>query len=105
VVASGQSQGVISPDGRHAALFDYSAGPHVVLVDLRTGDSTVVGTSPNSQAPLWGDAASLFAFTPDSDTLLVAAAAGVDVVDSASGTVRGRLPVPTLAAIAIRSGG
>jgi hypothetical protein len=102
VVASGQSQGVISPDGRHAALFDYSAGPHVVLVDLRTGDSTVVGTSPNSQAPLWGDAASLFAFTPDSDTLLVAAAAGVDVVESATGTVRGRLPVPTLAAIAIR---
>jgi hypothetical protein len=102
VVASGQAQGVISPDGRHAALFDYSAGPQVILVDLRTGDSAVVDTSPNSQAPIWGDAATLFAFTPDTGTLLVAAAGGVDAVDVATGTVRGRLPVPTLAAIAIR---
>lgn len=98
-----QSQGVISPDGRHAAVLNYAAGPQVVLIDLHTGASAIVNDSPNSQAPTWGDAASLFAFTPDSSTLLLAAAGGVDVVDPATGTVRGQLPVPTLAAIAIRA--
>jgi hypothetical protein len=51
---------------------------------------------------MWGDASPVVAFTPDSGTLLMAAAGGVDVVSPSSGEVLGRLPLPPLAAMALR---
>jgi hypothetical protein len=98
----GQIQGVISPNGRYAAIIDFSQGPRLIVVDLRSGAWTPVGDSLNSRAPMWGDASPVVAFTPDSGTLLMAAAGGVDVVSPSSGEVLGRLPLPPLAAMALR---
>jgi hypothetical protein len=97
-----QIQGVLSPNGRYAAVLDYSQGARLIIVDLRTGRWTPVGDTVNSRAPRSGDASSVVTFTPDSGTLLMAAAGGVDAVNPSTGEVLGRLPLPPLAAIAIR---
>lgn len=98
-------QGVISPDGRYAAVVDYaSEGARIVLIDLRTGRSALVGRSPNSGPVMYGDASSTLAFTPDSRQVLIAGADGVSVIDVATAKA-GSLPLPPLAAIAIRPAG
>ncbi|MEO7126458.1 MAG: hypothetical protein ABI382_01010 [Nakamurella sp.] len=94
-------QGVISPNGRYAAIFDNnSGGTPINIVDLRTGKSEPINAPIDGQTI--SDAASLFAFTADSSYLLIAAADGVHVVNPATGSVLQTLPVPPLAAIAIR---
>ena len=83
-------------------MLDYASdGPRFLLVDLHTGKSALAGRSPNSSAVLYGDASSILAFTPDSRTLLIAGAGGVSAVNVATAKASS-LPVPPLAAIAIR---
>jgi hypothetical protein len=96
-------QGVISPNGRYVALLDYAPdGTRFDLVDLRTGTPTAINVSPSSGAPLYGDATPILAFTPDSSILLIAAAGGVFPIDVTTGVKLSPLPIPPLAAIAIR---
>ncbi|MBN9610276.1 MAG: hypothetical protein J0I11_13290 [Actinobacteria bacterium] len=97
-------QGVVSPDGRYAALLDYGYdGPSFDLVDLRTGILTPIKESPSSgSASAFGDAESILVFTPDDHFLLIAAAGGVFPIDVTTGVKLSPLPIPPLAAIAIR---
>lgn len=101
-VAAGGTQGVISSDGRFAAVLgaNGAAGPPLAVVDLGTGAVTPIHFPMNG--PATGDAASLFSFTPDSRALLAISGDYVRVVDPATGDVLGELPVPPLRAIAIR---
>lgn len=92
-VAGGLS-GVMSPDGRYAALLDFAAhdGPPLGIMDLRA-DSVRPVMLPI--APLGdGDVTSMMAFTPDGSCLIVMSGDYVRAVDPATGAVLGDLPVP-----------
>lgn len=96
-----QFPGVISPDGRYAAILDLVGGPPLSIVDLHTGERTSV------MVPIGGrfarDASSNLAFTPDSRVLAVTSGTYVRWVDPATGKVLGELHFDTPPmAIAIR---
>lgn len=98
--ASGQIQGVISRDGRYAALIGRSTGgPPLGIIDLHADTARPI-LLPLAGVP--SDASSMLAFTPDSQHLIVISGDYTRVVDPATGEVLGELPVPPLMALAIR---
>lgn len=93
--------GVMSPDGRYAAMWRYLAtGSRVTLVDLRTGRTRTVATATEV-----GDPTATLVFTPDSRYLLVAARDGVTAVSTGTGTTLGTLPIPPVRLMALRPAG
>lgn len=97
------ARGMISPDGRRAALVGLGAGGPIVvrLIDLATGDAHTIGvTLPQSY--LGSDSSTLTAFTPDGRYLLVATKLGVLPIDTTTGATLDALPIPPVDALAIR---
>jgi hypothetical protein len=89
--------GIVSPDGRFAAVGDASSAS-VTLTNLATGRSTTVSGFTGTDARYL----SQMAFTPNSDYLLVVTADGLVPVDTATLTRGPTLAIPDLVAIAIR---
>jgi hypothetical protein len=93
--------GVISPDGRMAALTDYGTDGAVTarLIDLTTGAERILkvteSTDGNPGTMVW---------SPDSRWLFVANVdTGISVVDAHTGAVRSLLPnLPNLSQLAVR---
>ncbi len=97
----GQFPGVISPNGRYAALLDLApGGPPLSILDLRTGKRTPILLSIDGRFA--GDASAAVAFTPDSRVLAVMSGEYVRWVDSTTGNVLGELHLGPLFAISIR---
>jgi hypothetical protein len=104
IVPYGRVAGLISPDGRTAAVIDIakvrSAAASLSLIDLVSGDehplATDLGTTTGSGSMVW---------SPDSRWLFVVTAAGhVAAIDSATRQVRGLgLQLPFIEQLAIRA--
>jgi hypothetical protein len=94
-------QGVISPDGRFAALLGIYG---VTLFDLDSGTERNVAQLQGYS--IGNDASTMFAFSPDGRYLLIASQLGeVIPVETATGIALDPLPVPPMTVIAVRPGG
>ena len=93
-------QGVISPDGRFAALLGIYG---VALFDLDAGTERNVAQLQGYS--IGNDASTMFAFSPDGRYLLIASQDGeVIPVETATGVALDPLPIPPMTAIAVRPG-
>jgi hypothetical protein len=94
--------GITSPNGHFAVLVSQSGGTSSFLfANLATAHAYRLSISVAGASGHFG-VTGAFAFTPDSRYLLVATDDGVLTVDTATGKRVGMLPVPPLAAIAVR---
>ncbi len=95
-------QGVISADGRYAAVRRFDAdGTRLQLVDLRTGRSHMLTLNMATVGNV-NDLTSGLAFSPSGRYLLVAGTVRATPVDTRTGHLLDPLPIPPMNAMAIR---
>lgn len=96
------NHGIISPDGRYAALYRLDQrGTVLTILDLADGTARSVVFTAASGDP----GAQTMAFTPDSRSVMVVAGSGVVPVDLGRAEPLPPLPIPPLDAIVIRPAG